>query len=161
MARPITVTFNAGSIGDWLIERISAVRGESLPPATKLSMVEGKTLADGLAWQLHGVVSNPRYSTTAELNKLAAISPPLGRSESTRAALIPIKKFDIWWTMGQDERRIIFEDRSKHIAKSMKHLPAVARRLHHSAREPAGGPHSQGASLCPGVPRRSVDPARR
>jgi hypothetical protein len=34
--------------------------------------------------------------------------------------------------MAQDERRAIFEDRSRHIALSMKYLPAVARRLHHA-----------------------------
>jgi hypothetical protein len=34
--------------------------------------------------------------------------------------------------MGQDDRRAIFEDGSMHIARSMKYLPAVARRLHHS-----------------------------
>lgn len=132
MTHPLIITFSAGSFGDWLIERVSAVSGECLPPAARLSMLEGRTVANGLAWQLHGVVSNPRYSTTAELQQLAAVSPPLGRPETTCAALIPIKKTDAWWTMGQDERRAIFEDRSKHIAKSMKHLPAVGRRLHHS-----------------------------
>jgi chlorite dismutase len=78
------------------------------------------------------VVSNPRYSTTSELRQLTAVSPPLGRPEATRAALIPIKKSEAWWTMGQDERRAIFEEQSGHISRSMRHVPAVARRLHHS-----------------------------
>jgi hypothetical protein len=34
--------------------------------------------------------------------------------------------------MGQDERRAIFEESSGHIARSMKYMPAIARRLHHS-----------------------------
>ena len=132
MAQPLTVTFIAGPVGEWRIERLSAVIGEGLPPAARLSMFEGRTVNEGGAWQLRGVAGHSRYSTTAELKQLAAVSPPLGRPVSTRAAFIPIKKSDSWWSMGQDERRAIFEDSSRHIAKSMKHLPAVARRLHHS-----------------------------
>src|SRR5258706_13272272 len=60
------------------------------------------------------------------------MSPPLGRPESTRGALIPIKKSRAWWELPQDERRAIFEERSRHIADSMKYLPAIARRLHHA-----------------------------
>ncbi len=56
----------------------------------------------------------------------------LGRPEATCAALIPIRKSEAWWSMAQDERRAVFEDRSRHIALSMKYLPAVARRLHHA-----------------------------
>src|ERR1700738_1025094 len=44
----------------------------------------------------------------------------------------PIRKSDAWWSMAQDERRAIFEERSGHIAKSMPYLPAIARRLHHA-----------------------------
>ncbi|MEF3088160.1 hypothetical protein VLL29_21245, partial [Bacillus altitudinis] len=40
--------------------------------------------------------------------------------------------------LAKDERRAIFEDRSRHIALSMKYLPAVARRLHHARN--LGGP---------------------
>jgi hypothetical protein len=128
----LTVTFLAGAVGDWRIERLSAVVGESLPPAAKLSMIEGEMGRDGGAWRLRGVASHPRYSTAGELKGLSALSPPLGRSSSTCAALIPIRKSDAWWSMGQDERRAIFEERSRHIAHSIKYLPAVARRLHHS-----------------------------
>jgi len=38
----------------------------------------------------------------------------------------------------QDERREIFEERSRHIATGLEYLPAVARRLHHS--RDLGGP---------------------
>ena len=34
--------------------------------------------------------------------------------------------------MAQDERRAIFEERSRHIAIGLDYLPGVARRLHHS-----------------------------
>ena len=33
--------------------------------------------------------------------------------------------------MAQDERRAIFEDRSRHISTSLRYLPRIARRLHH------------------------------
>ena len=55
----------------------------------------------------------------------------LGRPEATRAALIPIRKNAAWWNLAQDERRAIFEERSRHIAIGRDYLPAVARRLHH------------------------------
>jgi hypothetical protein len=34
--------------------------------------------------------------------------------------------------MAQDERRAVFEERSRHIAIGLEYLPGVARRLHHS-----------------------------
>jgi hypothetical protein len=52
--------------------------------------------------------------------------------EATRAALIPIRKSEAWWTLPHDERRAIFEERSRHIAMGLENLPAVAPRLHHS-----------------------------
>jgi hypothetical protein len=131
MAQPLPVAFVAGATGGWKIEKISSVVGEGLAAATHLTMIEGPTDAVGI-WRLRGVTSYPRYSTANELKTLTAVSPLLGRAEARHAALIPIKKSDAWWTMGQDARRKVFEDSSQHIARSMKYLPAVARRLHHS-----------------------------
>jgi chlorite dismutase len=54
-----------------------------------------------------------------------------GRAEATRAALIPIRKSAAWWELTQEERRAIFEDKSHHIAASLKYLPAIARQLYH------------------------------
>jgi len=48
------------------------------------------------------------------------------------AALIPIRKSPAWWALPQDERRAIFEQRSRHIADSMVFLPRIARRLYHA-----------------------------
>jgi chlorite dismutase len=86
---------------------------------------------DGAAWVLRGVTSNERYLTRQEHDELVARQQPLGRAESTRAALIPIKKSAAWWELAQDERRRIFEDTSHHVASGLEYLPAVARRLHH------------------------------
>ena len=73
-----------------------------------------------------------RYVERAEKTQLDAVSPPLGRPEATRAALIPIRKSPEWWALTQEERRAIFETRSRHIADTLKYLPRVARRLYHS-----------------------------
>ncbi len=85
-----------------------------------------------VAWTLRGVVSHPRYATTAELHALGRVQAQPGRPEATRAALIPVRKSDAWWSLAQDARRAIFEEKSRHIALSMKYLPAIARRLHHA-----------------------------
>jgi len=138
MTRPLPVTFRAGATGAWTIERIVAIRGESLPAAARLDMSTEAPPSPGEAWRLHGVVSNTRYTTAAELATLAPVSPPLGRPEATRAALVPISKSAAWWAMAQDDRRRVFEEKSGHIARSLRYLPAVARRLHH-ARD-LGGP---------------------
>jgi chlorite dismutase len=131
---PLLVAFAAGRSGPWRIECIEGVRGEPLPAAARLSVVEGAAAAragDGAAWVLRGVTSNERYVTRREHDELAARQPPLGRPGSTRAALIPIKKSGAWWELAQDERRRIFEETSRHVATGLEYLPAVARRLHH------------------------------
>ena len=132
MPPPLLVTFTAGASGDWRIERLTAIAGAPLPAAARLTMRSAATETSGVAWRLRGIVSNTRYTTADELMRLNAVSPPLGRPEATSAALIPIRKSDAWWAMAQDQRRAIFEEKSGHIARSMHHLPAVARRLHHA-----------------------------
>jgi hypothetical protein len=88
--------------------------------------------AAGCAWELRGVVSHQRYVERTEGEALRGAQAGLGRPEATRAALIPIRKSERWWSLAQDERRAIFEERSKHIASTLRFLPAIARRLHHS-----------------------------
>jgi chlorite dismutase len=103
------------------VESNSAVRG-----------VEGRyEPSGGSSWILRGVTSNERYVTRAEHVTLADRQPPLGRPEATRASLIPIRKSEAWWDLSQDQRREIFEERSRHFAIGLDYLPAVARRLHH------------------------------
>ncbi|MDP8931263.1 MAG: chlorite dismutase family protein [Actinomycetota bacterium] len=133
MGAPLHVTFAGGTAGPWRIDQLEAVRGESLPRADRLAVLEGReqALPETAVWILRGVTSNERYVTRGEHEALAARQPPLGRPEATRAALIPIRKTDEWWDLSQDERRVIFEERSEHIGKGLKYLPAVARRLHH------------------------------
>src|SRR5215469_5304110 len=130
---PLLVAFAASGSGRWRIESIEAVSGEPLPAAARLSVLEGAAArsADGAIWVLRGVTSNERYVTRREHDELADRQEPLGRAGSTCAALIPIKKSEVWWELAQDERRRIFEEASRHVASGLEYLPAVARRLHH------------------------------
>lgn len=135
----LPVVFAGGDEGTWRVRSVSAVVGAPLPPIDRLAVLEGASTAPpGATWALLGVVSHERYVEGREHEELTARSPALGRPEATRAALIPIKKSEIWWALAQNERRAIFEERSWHIATGLKYLPGVARRLHHSRdlREP-------------------------
>ncbi len=98
MSEPLLVTFAAGIAGVWRIGRIDAVRGEDLPLADRLAVLEGATVSVpvGTVWRLRGVTSHLRYTTEPERTALVASQPELGRAggraEATRAALIPIRQ---------------------------------------------------------------------
>lgn len=130
---PLLVSFVAGDSGTWQVDRISSVIGETLPPAARLAMVEGKQAlpVEHSHWTLRGVTSNVRYTNHHEVDELKQRQQGLGRPEATRAALIPIRKTAAWWSLSQEERRAIFEEQSHHIAVGLVYLPAIARRLHH------------------------------
>ncbi len=122
--------FAGASSGTWRVLSVAPVIGETLPSVEWLAI--GEVAPPEAAWFLRGVRSNARYLERREKIALDLASPPLDRSQATRAALIPIKKSAAWWDLPQDERRAIFEERSHHIAACMRFMPAVARRLYHS-----------------------------
>jgi chlorite dismutase len=126
-------TFIGGDDGEWRVERIDAVAGDSLQSVATVAIVDRLIVEPSTAagWLLRGVTSNERYATRREHVLLAAAQPALGRPEATCAALIPIRKTQQWWAMAQDERRAILEEESRHIETGLRYLPAVARRLHH------------------------------
>jgi chlorite dismutase len=129
-------TFRGGQSGAWRLTQLAAVKGEALMRVPALSVVHSPSIAlpilpSATAWRLAGVTSHVRYVERAEKEQLAAVQAPLGRPEATCAALIPIKKSPAWWELTQEERRKIFEDKSQHIAASLKYLPAIARQLYH------------------------------
>lgn len=128
----IPTTFVAGAAGGWRIERLTSIAGESLPAASHLEVRSGIVVGPEASWSLRAVSGQARYVERAEKTTLDPASPPLGRPEATCAALIPIRKSDAWWSLPQDERRAIFETRSRHIADSMPYLPRIARRLYHA-----------------------------
>ena len=101
-----------------------------------LSVVHSEAIALPLlpsqtSWRLAGVASHVRYVERPEKARLAEVQAGLGRVEASCAALIPIRKSAAWWELTQEERRQIFEDKSRHIADSLKYLPDIARQLYH------------------------------
>lgn len=129
--------FNGGTAGEWAVKRITTICGTGLATATHLSVEDDETPAPH-AWTLIGVRSNQRYTTRNEAGALLARQAPLGRPEAACAALIPIRKTPLWWELAQDERRAVFEERSRHTSIGMEYLPQVARRLYHC--RDLGGP---------------------
>jgi chlorite dismutase len=133
MANPLRVHFLGGTAGRFRVLDARAIVGEPLPPVSHVEVREAPTLAEPAhSWLLRGVTGHQRYVERAEGAALRAVQAGLGRPEATHAAFIPIRKSAAWWELAQDERRAIFEDRSHHIAATLKYLPAVARRLHHA-----------------------------
>jgi hypothetical protein len=128
----IRVTFVGAGSGRWRVERQLAVRGAPLPLVQGIEMLEGWPQVTDATFALRGTTGHARYVEAREKMALDAASPPLARAEATCAALIPIRKSDAWWALPQDTRRAIFEERTHHIADSMRFLPRIARRLHHS-----------------------------
>lgn len=126
-------SFVGGEVGPWRVVSFSTVVGDALADVRRLDVATRAVpeVPDGAKWVLRGVTSNERYVTRSEKDQLAARQPALGRPQATCAALIPIRKTASWWALAQDERRRIFEESSKHVATGLRHLPAVARRLHH------------------------------
>jgi len=135
--------FRGGQSGAWQVTSTSAVKGEPLAQVRTLSVVSNTAIALPLlpsptSWRLAGVAGHLHYVERAEKTQLEAVQAGLGRTEATCAALIPIKKSSAWWELTQEERRQIFEDKSHHIAASLKYLPAIARQLYHC--RDLGGP---------------------
>lgn len=128
--------FRGGQSGAWRVTRLAAVKGAALARTPSLSVVYSASIALPIlpsltSWRLAGVKSHVRYVERAEKNQLDAAQAELGRADATCAALIPIRKSAAWWELTQEERRQIFEDKSHHIASSLKYLPAIARQLYH------------------------------
>ena len=137
--------FVGGDLGAWSVVNSSAIVGEPLSAVAKLNVVSGADTAQTgpeplSGWSLRGIISNERYVSRTEKTQLVSSQQGLGRTEATRAALIPLRKNAAWWALTQDERREIFEAQSHHTKIGLQYLPAVARRLHHcrdlSANEP-------------------------
>lgn len=124
--------FSAGEEGPWRIVEIKQICGLSLPTADFLEITDGDTGEGGKRWVLRGAAGHTRYTTRSETDQLVRRQARLGRASAKCAALIPIRKSEVWWLLAQDERRAIIEERSQHFGIGMDYLPAVARKLYHS-----------------------------
>ncbi len=130
---PRLYSFVGGKEGAWSVLSAKAIIGDPLPAIDRVAIVNGAVadLPEGAKWVLHGVTSNERYVTRDEKDRLIKKQAALGRPEATYSALIPIRKSAKWWALTQEERRAIFEEKSRHVTVGLKYLPGVARRLHH------------------------------
>lgn len=124
----LPTAFTAGATGQWRIDAVHAVRGETLPSAAALRV--GSEGSPG-PWLLRGSASHARYTTREGLTELRAVQSPLDRPQATRAALIPIRKSAQWWALAQDERTAVF-GRARHHAIGLPYAGAIARSLYHS-----------------------------
>lgn len=126
-------TVFGGDHGNWKVTSQTLISGIALPLVSNLKICSlDENGSFGELWKLKGVISNVRYVEKTERDQLRSRQEGLNRPDSICAALLPIKKSQQWWEMTQDERREIFEQKSKHIEANLKYLPAIARQLYHS-----------------------------
>ncbi len=124
--------FQGGFEGEWTVKSMMTITGEALEEVSKIAIGNSMQNENTIKWTLSGVSSHLRYTTRNEKNALDQTPSILGKTESTCAAFIPLKKSDEWWLLTQDERRKIFENQSKHIQFSIPYLNTISRKLHHS-----------------------------
>ncbi|HEX8377162.1 MAG TPA: chlorite dismutase family protein [Pedobacter sp.] len=128
-----TFNFVGGSSGSWRVVKMETITGEPLESISGIDVrPASEPLSSNYTWILKGVVSNLRYTEKQEKESLVSIQENLGRAHATCAALIPMRKSEVWWSLAQDERRAIFEKQSQHTKTGLKYLPAIARKLFHS-----------------------------
>jgi hypothetical protein len=127
------MTLVGGDNGEWSVVSQRTLSGTPIANVSRLAMMPGnRPVKLGTAtWELSGVTTNDRYTTHSEKRELIEKQAPIGRPESTCAALILLRKNAAWWAMSQDDRRSVLEEQSHHIAIGLRYLPAVARRLLH------------------------------
>ena len=126
-------TFLGGDTGPWRVTTMTGITGEPLAAAKRLGIVAGpeNSTGPGSSWVLRGITSNERYVDREERTEIVAKQLPLGRPETTCAALIPIRKNLDWWSLTQNERMSIFKEKSHHTQIGLQTFAALARRLHH------------------------------
>src|SRR3954469_18146665 len=114
--------FIGDNSGEWEVTSMVALKGNPIASVSHLTKVPQHDLVQSETgiWSLKGVISNLRYTEKEDKDKLTAIQPDLGRSTSTLAAFIPIRKSEAWWNLAQDERRKIMENKSEHTQTGMK-----------------------------------------
>ena len=85
MPLPLLVTFVAGALGTWRIDRLATVIGDGLPAAERLTVLEGSEAPTPTeaGWVLRGVTSNTRYTNRSEVDALVAGQQGLSRPQAT------------------------------------------------------------------------------
>jgi hypothetical protein len=124
------------TLDDFRVTEVNTVRGPRIPiePGWRLHRIEGsaplQSLGRGLA--LVGVAQHPTYTSAAEGRRLRAVER---REPGDMAVLVPIRKSDEWWRLGQDQRLALFRGsrpQGGHVAIGMRFAARVLRRLYHA-----------------------------
>lgn len=124
--------FIGDNAGEWEVTAMITLKGDAIDPVSHIKKISGSLVPSNKGiWTLKGIVSNLRYTEKEDKDKLVAIQEDLGRSATTLAAFILIRKSEAWWNLAQDERRKIMEIKSRHTQTGMKYLPIIARKLFH------------------------------
>jgi hypothetical protein len=58
---PLLVSFAAGNIGAWRIDRITPIAGDSLAGAPRLNVIDGGNAVNGLTWFEHPPEASGRF----------------------------------------------------------------------------------------------------
>lgn len=94
---PCVIEFTGGDRGPWRVTRAEATAGARLEEVAFVSVGlvsesedPGHLASSGMAWRLRGAISNLRYTTRDEANRLRSLQAALDRPTATHAALIPI-----------------------------------------------------------------------
>jgi len=148
------IRFAGGPTGLWRVLAIRPVQGEGLAQVERVAVYRGNEASLESKWTLSGVVSNIRYVERPEQKELTSKQAPLGRSEATMAALIPIRKTPAWWNLTQEERRNIFEDKSHHIAEGIKYYRPSHGSFIIAAILANPSTFSRGLNTLPNIPKR-------
>lgn len=117
--------------GPWRVTEMTTLSGAPLKPATHVQIAHGQVnpLRVRSSWVLKGVVRNTRFFSREERLPLNAHRFAPNPSETTCAALIPIRKSAEWWKLDDEDRQQIVEARSRAITRGFGFIPAIARRL--------------------------------
>jgi hypothetical protein len=89
-----------------------------------------QSLGRGVA--LVGVAQHPTYTSAAEGRRLRAVER---QQRGDTAVLVPIRKSEEWWRLGQDQRLALFRGsrpHGGHLAVAMPFASRVLRRLYHA-----------------------------
>jgi hypothetical protein len=127
-------SFRGGNTGHWRVADMETRAGAPLPAASRLEIASSAEAPSDppASWVLRGITSNERYVERGERTEIVAQQLELGRPETTRAALIAIRKNDAWWALTQDERLNIFKAKSHHGSTTA----AISRTMSHSISSP-------------------------
>src|SRR4051812_39890428 len=122
-------TFRGGNSGAWQVISQKPVKGQALAQVPCLSVIHSEAIALPLipsqtAWRLAGGARHVRYVERGEKPARPAGQAARGRPGAGRAALTPTRKSAAGGAPPRGARRAIFEDKPRHIAASLKYLPA-------------------------------------